>query len=318
MKYTAQIIAALLLTLLAGPRAVGQVPVPAPLPSEVEGTISGISRVRNVVTMTVMNMTIRVPAGTPINSPTAKLTPQQLANARPLPGRTEPGFIGGTAKIAGTVDAQGIITAQDVFVEPAENVVVGAATATAGGALEVNGVPVSLLRDPRLRAGVPVNAFGFGIDLASVAPGTSVSVEGFFSLGIFNAFHVEVDGEAQLLRARPQVAIVRAQARENTPNDLVGDELEVRGSVTTAHMRVGETTQLIRIFRVDRGVRRLLGTATAVVDPAVPGFAEFRFRTVTPPNAGRRLGAAPTLVRAVNVSRGARNASADLRPTVVP
>jgi hypothetical protein len=53
----------------------------------------------------------------------------QLADPATLPGRTEPGFIGGTAIILGTSD--GITnTADDVFTEPAENVVLGLITAS--------------------------------------------------------------------------------------------------------------------------------------------------------------------------------------------
>lgn len=68
--------------------------------------------------MTVMGMTVTVPVGTVVTSPSATLTLAQLADATPLPNRTQAGFIDGTAIINGDVAANGIITATDVFVEP--------------------------------------------------------------------------------------------------------------------------------------------------------------------------------------------------------
>lgn len=289
-----------------------------PLDGGVEGPISAITRTRNVVTMTVAGALVRIPPRTPITSPTKRLTPAQLVSRVPFPGRTEPGFIGGTAIVTGTVDAAGTITATDVSVLPAENVVLGTVTSNVNGVLSVNGTPIKFLRDPRIPSSPLRDINGFSIILSSVVPGSLANVEGYFANGTFYAHLVEIDGPAQRVSRLPQTSITLAQVREQTPNNLVGDQVEMRGAVTTAHVLPGVTTQTVRILRIDRGVARFLGLVTAVIDPAVPGVAEWRFRTTTLPSNNRILGSAPTVVRAVNISPGARNARAQQRTVLLP
>jgi hypothetical protein len=139
--------------------------------------------------ITVLGVTVVIPATAPINSPTATLTVAQLADPTPLPGRSSPGFIGGTAIINGTTDGV-TSTADDVFVEPAENVVIGTishATCTnadcsnPGDTLAVLGSPLVRLTDARIPAGPPGNAFGSAIDLSQGGLlGATVSAEGYF------------------------------------------------------------------------------------------------------------------------------------------
>lgn len=258
--------------------------------------------------MTVMGMTVNVPVGTVVTSPSATLTFTQLVDATPLPNRTQAGFIGGTAIINGNVAANGIITATDVFVEPSENVVLGVVTANNAGAISINNVPIVLISDARIPAKPVQDVNGIAIIPASIPVGTGASAEGYFANGVFNAFLVEAE-QGTPVNAAPQVTITRALGRERTPNNRRGDELEVRGSVTTTHAP-GATTQTVRVFRVDGTTETLLGTATATVDPLTPGAAAFVFRVTTPPTNNAILGVCPTTVKVVNISAGANNASA--------
>ncbi|NEQ30121.1 MAG: hypothetical protein F6K04_03825, partial [Leptolyngbya sp. SIO4C5] len=90
-------------TALISAITVGLIPASAqvePVISEIEGPLQNV-RV-NQRELRVMNITIKVPEGTPINSPTAELSFEDL-NALPrLPGRNRDGFEGGTAIVIGT------------------------------------------------------------------------------------------------------------------------------------------------------------------------------------------------------------------------
>ena len=279
------------------------------LPAEIEGTATAITaNLDGSVTMTVMGMTVNVPIGTPAASPSAALTLTQLVDPAPLPNRTQAGFTGGTAIIIGTVAANGIVTAEDVFVEPAENVMLGILTANNAGALSINGVPIVMLNDPRMPANPVQDVNGIAIIPASIPVGTGASAEGYFANGVFNAFLVEAEQGTPVI-STPQVTITRALGRERIPNIRRGDEVEVRGSCTTTHAPAA-TTQSIIVYRIDGATQTLLGTGTATVDPALPGVANFVFRVTTPPSNDPILGTCPTTVRVVNNSVGANNASA--------
>lgn len=316
MKYLLRKVAPLFAAALIAQHAEAQ--VVAPLPGDLEGPIDAVTLGTNgALTIQALGMTVNVPNGTPISSPAGPLTRAQLADPTPFPGRTLGGFVGTVVIITGIVDpATGLITASDVLVDPVHNTALGVVTGNTAGQLTVNNVPVTLLTDPRLRGSVK-NAFGFEIVPASIPVGSPVAVEGYFANGALQAFLVEVEIGGQLTTPNPQIAILRAQTRERTPNNQRGDEVEVRGSVTTAHAP-NATTQTVRIFRVDNGVQRLIGTTTATVDPAFPGFASFIFRGTTAPSNNALLGTVPTVIRARNISPGARNATitvqADVRP----
>ena len=80
--------------------SLGQVPpapAPATIPGYTEGPISNVVlQPDGSVTMTVIGVTVKVPVGTPVHSPTRALTLRQLALRTKLPGRLEAGFLGGT------------------------------------------------------------------------------------------------------------------------------------------------------------------------------------------------------------------------------
>ncbi len=65
--------------------------------------------------ITVMGVTVNIPAGVPITTATATLTMAQLADPTPMPGRSEPGFVGGTGLIDGT-SLNGVVTATNAAI----------------------------------------------------------------------------------------------------------------------------------------------------------------------------------------------------------
>jgi len=195
----------------------------------------------------VMGARVTVPPGTPITTPTTNLTdlagaanPLTLLVGDPLPGRgTTPGFIGGTAIINGRVGATGTMTATDVFVEPAENVMIGAITeavctnarcAGAGNILRLNGAKMAPIRDPRLAAEPIHNQFGFEVNLTGAnLVGSAAESEGYFAGGRFNYFLLAITGAPLANPNQREVSILRAQCRD----DAGGIQLDVLGAVHT-------------------------------------------------------------------------------------
>ncbi len=301
------LLAAVLVTVGSAP-GFGQA-ISLPPPAALEGTITTVSAVDaagNVV-LTVMGVRVLVAPGVPVTTPSATLTLAQLTSTATLPGRTQPGFVGGTAIVTGdwdTVNAR--IVATDVFVEPSENVLIGVVTANDATGIKVNGVAVSPL--PATEARMPslptTTDEGIEIFATSIPVGTAAAAEGYFAGDKFYSFLIQAAAGTPVSQV-PQVTITRAQVRERTPNNQRGDEVEVRGAVTTTHT-AGNVNQTVRVFRVDtiNGVRRetSLGTATAVPDPLTPGVATYTFRVTTPTTRDAVLGTAPSLVKVVNIS----------------
>ena len=116
-----------------------------------------------------MGVTVAIPATAFINPLARALAPVELADSTSLPGRSsQEGFIGGTAIINGLTandpaNTTGLgIVAEDIFVEPAENVLLGevsgnscfAPTCDAGG-LEISGVSRFASKIREFRPGRP-------------------------------------------------------------------------------------------------------------------------------------------------------------------
>ncbi len=288
-------------------------PAPTTIPGYTEGPISSITlQPDGSVIMTVIGVTVKVPVGTPVSSPSRSLTLRQLALRTRLPGRTEPGFIGATALINGVVDvATGSFTATDMVVEPAENVLIGVVTqASPLRILNSEIVPSTDTRIPFSMA----NQFGFGITAPTIPVGTNAAAEGYYAGGKFQAFLLELTGNFPLTNPNSQINIMRAQSRERTPNAARGDEVDMRGFY---HARNGGVPT-IQIFRVDGGVATLLGNATTIPDAELPNFGVWNFRIDTPTTADPVLGTLPVRLRAVlvapDLSRAVASIDPDLRP----
>jgi hypothetical protein len=162
-------------------------------PVEFEGPFSGIDNSDPGSNKMIVNgVRIVVPAGTPIHSPTnSALTFSQLHSGPAFLGRTQNGFLGGTGIVEGEVDTlTGIVTATDVFVEPAENVMVGTLSPGAicttphcdgpGDVLKINGTPVVPSTDERMPSDGPKTR-GFDVNLAAgTLANLTVGAEGYF------------------------------------------------------------------------------------------------------------------------------------------
>jgi len=251
----------------------------AQVPFAIEGPIHAVDPERR--TITVMGQTISVPQRTPlvpIMSPTARVTLQQL-DGDPLPGRIERGFIGGTAIISGQILADGSYVADDVFVEPAENVLRGALTAV--NPFRIGVVELRALTDPRMPSGPLNNQFGFEIDGASLQPGTFAAAGGYFSRSdnVLHYHTLDIQGNARLRIPGNQVSVQRAQCRIRGGGR---DEIEVRGGVTngspnTTPVPLAAGTQLTLILQQRAGTRRTL-TVPATVALDFPGYGSYVIR----------------------------------------
>lgn len=255
---------------LAATVAYGQ--VAAPVPGLFEGPVNGLQSDGNGgALMTVMGTTITVPPTAAITTPAATLTVAQLLDPTPLPGRTQPGFLAATTITQGSVNpATGEFTTTEVFVEPAENIIVGTVTENLAQ-LRVNGIPVVFLNDPRIPASPVMNDLGFEINLASVPVGAPAALEGYYSndgSGLFYAFLMEVEG-VQAANPALQVSITRVRG------DAAARSLEVGGGVSGLPAAGAVNVQI-------RAGNRVLGTVAAVRNPLLPGTAAYRFRGVVP------------------------------------
>jgi hypothetical protein len=223
-------------------------------PVEFEGPIQSIEAAGSDVKLKVNGIEVLIPNGVIIgggsdgvHTPTAKLTSvADIVSTAPFAGRPGiSGFIGGTAIVVGT-SGEGGVTASDVFMEPAENVILGAVTANSQGDFRVEGVKVYLLApssskpsyptgipfDPRL-PGLPMkNELGFAIDPAKVQLYADAALEGYFGKDMYgegDAFYAfSIDSVSDVEDPSPTVSILRAQCRVRSTTQV---EWEIRGGV---------------------------------------------------------------------------------------
>ena len=268
-------IAVLALLLSAASLAQAQFPVITGIEGKITAPI--VSNGAGGATITIMgNVQVNVPPGTPISSPSrTNLTVADLLNQAVFPGRTLPGFQGGTAIVDGlTSDVSGVVLATNVFVEPAENVLIGAVTGfTTEGNILINNLPCVAGTDSRIPASPPTNDSGFVIPVtaASIPVGTEVNVEGYFGDDGLFYYHllsaVGVGAPTQTLG----VAISQATGR------LAKFEIDVRGGYNGA-LPTGAITVEIRGLTA-ANVETSLGFATVAADPLIPGTGTFRFNS---------------------------------------
>ncbi len=254
--------------------------------AEVEGPIDNIVVKTATTTITVMGIDITVPnelfANGLVHTPTAQLLlPSDLLGAA-LPGRSVAGFLGGTAIITGvstpgapvfnsSIGATSLGTgfvAADVFVEPAENVVLGSVTAVVepgtNGALcdiYVEGTHAVFSTDTRMPASAAINGFGFEVDECGVTLGGAAAVEGYYGTdGKLHIFAFESDDAPIIMSAAGITTISRASCDRG--------KVEIRGSSTLAN---GTATVS------DADNLTVLGEAPLIAD-LVTGTSIYRFR----------------------------------------
>ena len=205
----------------------------AAVPLLLEGPISAVTaNPDGSGNITVLGVLVNIPAGTPITTPTASLTIDQAADPTPLPGRIQPGFLGGTAIIEGD-SVLGVNTASSLFMEPSENILGADVTSVPPAAIEIGGTTLQALTDARIPADPVMNDFGFEVDPASVPTGVDAVAEGYFSnngSGIFNYFALAVADGVMINAGQPEISITRAQCIAGAnPGDPI--ELRVLGAV---------------------------------------------------------------------------------------
>jgi hypothetical protein len=281
------------LGLAAASPAWAQVVVPD---ASIEGPLQSVTHTSGSITldgelvtwvgeMRVMDVTVRVLEDATIHSPTATLTLNQVDAPPALPGRSQNGFLGGTAIVTGA-SAAGILYATDVFVEPAENVIVGEATGAVDGDVTVNNVRAVALTDPRIPAGPPINGFGFEVIPSTIPVNSLLAIEGYFAegtpKGVLHYHTLEADGGTLVRAGTREVSILRAQCRIRGGGR---DELEVRGgthnpAATPVTIEISDPTITTPTpAQPEVGWRRLTPTAAPVVDTTVtPRQGLYRFR----------------------------------------
>lgn len=331
-----------LATAAASGSAFSQVQLPT---FSVEGKVSAISD----TSITCAGVTARMDAQTNITSPTKRISIADANSPTPWPGLTdasEPGMKGtGAALVAmrascivdgiqesATVGPDTVppLYARNVFVEVAENVLVGPRTGQVNGQFEIMGIKVVLLKDPpaaapgytpvlegyrkdtanpvRIEATVPVNGGGFPVRLETVPLGDLSSAEGHLveegSTKTFYAFAVETTGgdvDGVTNGPLPDATVQRGDATLNSNGSY---KLEIRGACS-----LGTSTSPMPLYvAIDRGTvdgkprwwnastnTEMTSTsqpnASCAADPATPGFGTYRYR-VDRYNAG---GFAPTV-----------------------
>ena len=188
------------------------------LPAEVEGKISDIqpNATGTGVTVTVMGIAVNVDESV-FSSGHAK-TPSEILYSsaellgNPLPGRSSvkdemgnpvAGFIGGTAISIGTTTLADGFEATDLFVEVAENVVLGTVTSVAATGydeygkatcdISVEGTPIIFSTEYRTKFGTAINGSGFEVKPCTLIPGDTVSIEGYYGDGGLYIFALESD-----------------------------------------------------------------------------------------------------------------------------
>ncbi len=258
---------------------------------------------------------IYLTAATEYSTPTGSITTAQLISGTPWPGRAsvapaaplrqyskDSAFIGGTCIIEGDDDGSPAgRRASKLFVEPAENVLVGPTTNESGQPFAIMGVPVVLLAskpsdgtplpagyveepEGRIIATPPVNAANMKIRLDTVPKNDESSAEGYLGDDgkIFYAFAVETTGGT--LAEPKDFPTASVQRGDVTFSSATTVKLEVRGGCTFLPTTARPLHLVVQVDRGNAWVNATGGTsATAVAttcaeDPATPGSGTYRYR----------------------------------------
>jgi hypothetical protein len=328
-------------------------------PLEVEGrlnaiTVSPTAPTTTIDSLRVFNSTIRVKPGTTFSSPTKEgMSAAEIitCNGRRFAGftRNNPSWVGGTAIVTGTSDDAGGKQADTVFLEPAENVLLGRVSKIPdfvkdpltglpvldpvtklptylSGTLEIEDTQVIILgvrnqeHYPPTDVAVPFNPcvpgtgvkndFGFKVPAEALEVGDEAAAEGWYGDdGKFYAFLVE--STAVLTDPVTGVSINRAQCRNRGGN--IGMEWEIRGGVSnpaSGTVNIGRPVP-DPLDPTKTVYRAYTGiTATATADPAAPGYGTYTFKGNIPNGNGN--GTCPSTV-IVRFSGANARATVDVR-----
>jgi hypothetical protein len=258
-------------------------------------------------TITIFNTKIKLAAGAKYSSPSKEgLSFDQVVacNDKQIPGRLGIGWKGGTGILSGNTTGVPNTTATDVFLEPAENVLIGKISelpgVEGGTKFRIEGTEIILM--PKEAAGsksFPVDAlsqdeaspcipglgikneFGFELPTSALALGSDAVAEGWFSNNgskIFYAFLIDGVGTPQ---ENPRsVSITRAQCRQRqtaTNPARYTNDWEIRGGVVGPNGQNNQTVW-IRLPTVSDPSR--LPSVRAVPDADTTGspFGSFTWK----------------------------------------
>jgi hypothetical protein len=294
------------------------------VPVELEGPIQWLRADNGGVRLKVGGVEVAVPAGliagNGVRTPTAKLnTAEAILDTAPFPGRPDhQGFVGGTAIVVGT-SSEGGVTARDVFLQPAESVVIGAVTANSENDFRVEGMKVYLLPpaagassypmgagyDARL-PGLPMkNNLGLTVDPAKVQLYAQAAAEGYIGKDVtgedaFYAFSIGTVSE--VVGSSPTVTIQRAQCRVRSATEI---EWEVRGGIFP--WVAGATVAVHPPSALYNGGQPYAATLAVERDTSDPNTGSFRYSTRRasaggcPPSVIVKYGTAPDAVATVEI-----------------
>lgn len=258
-------------------------------PAEFEGPVGSLTDTEIVVFNTKINS-----AAATYSTPTRDSVPLAdvtFCATQGFAGRTiieNNAWIGGTGIVAGTTDGIDVI-GEGIFLEPAENVLIGKITKVPGsdgtGTFEISGTEVVVMpkvggpsfptgKESSFSKCIPglgiKNEFGFEIPASTLAVGQDAVAEGWFSNDgskVFYAFLIDGVGQPDQGSVPMQVSITRAQCRERTTAQPWTVEWEIRGG--TANPAAGTV-------RIGYGTNQ---TATATADPANPPFGAWLYKS---------------------------------------
>lgn len=247
-----------------------------------------------------------------VRGPAGVLAYADLMNPAPLPGRIEPGFVGGPIVAGGSTTPAGVVTVGTFSIQPGIASLTGAVTAntlgTIGGSLVVNGTPCVLNADPRLPMGRLINDLGLPINAASVLPGAAALVSGYPATdgtGKIYCYSIEILGVAP---AAPGLAVGIERAVNN------GGVISVRGGVAGLPLTLARNAVVtVSIFAPSAnplGAPVLIGTVNGTAG-ALAGTRVFTFKSA------KALAVVPKTVYAqVTVGTGA--AAVTVKSAIVP
>jgi hypothetical protein len=231
--------------------------------SEVEGPLGSVDETEETIEITGVIADV---SNATITSSTATLELADV-NGEPLSGRSAGGFLDGTGVVEKATERSGGVNADEMFVTPGENVIVGALTENTipeGGALdddtafEVQGTELLPTNDDRFPQ-PPVIEGGLEVDLGTVPTETLIEAEGYFDEDVLRVFSiVTAAGDAV---AEPSIGIDRARCKDEDDG-----ELDVRGTGTS-------TSGSVTLYDDDTDAE----LAIVAVEETDEGFGQFAF-----------------------------------------
>ena len=256
---------------------------------------------------------LKAGVGAPVvKGPAGVLAYADLINPAPLPGRIEPGFVGGLIAAGGSTTPAGVVTVGTFSIQPGIASLTGVVTANTlgavGGSLVVNGTPCVLNADPRLPIGRVMNDLGLPINTAAILPGAAALVSGYPATdgtGMFYCYSIEVIGVAP---AAPGLAVGIERVTNN------GGVINVRGGVAGLPLTLARNAVVtVSIFApgaTPTAAPVLVGTVNGTAG-VLAGTRVFTFKSA------KALAVVPKTVYA-QVTVGAGAAAVTVKSAIVP